>query len=590
MTGGTAAAAAFLAACGSDDGGTTSPTAGTGTTGAAATGATGGGAELLVPATDSTGEMVRGGSGTWAHPTPVSLDPHLTGGQVAHGWHAYSQLFRIQEGYLQRASGEFEGELVDRWEFSGDQLQLILHLKEGVLFADKAPVNARAVDAHDVVYSWSRYEGLSPRRRELSNQHNPAAPVLSMEAADDMTVLVNLQEPNATILGGFAGNLPGTPYIVPREVEDGIDLRFEAIGTGPFQLAEYEPGFSARYIRNPGFRNVDDRDLPFLDEVIYLEVPDYPAFLAQFKAGQLINQFAGVLADDVLQTKADMPVLEMYDNGLSRGQTRAIFGHLEDSPFRDERVRQAVTRVWDRDLFTEVAFGTRQFEEAGIPIDMPWDAAIPAGSPSAYDGWWLDPQSADFGPTAVSYHYDVAEAQALLSAAGFENGVDVLFTYSDGYATTFLNRREILEGMMETSGLFRVTTNVVDFNTEWNPVWNVNRGEFSGMAMHLDTNELDPAVDLHSHYNSAGSRYFGGDEELDRLTDAMLREFDLDARKQLAHELQRYEGRVQWRPAITSATSIRIAWPAERNRRVWRGSENRWNAHIWLDRTKPPFV
>jgi hypothetical protein len=43
-------------------------------------------------------------------------------------------------------------------------------------------------------------------------------------------------------------------------------------------------------------------------------------------------------------------------------------------------------------------------------------------------------------------------------------------------------------------------------------------------------------------------------------------------------------------PSITSATTIKVGWPAEHNRRVCRGSENRWHAHIWLDETKPAFV
>jgi peptide/nickel transport system substrate-binding protein len=173
--------AALLAACGGDGGQENGSDA-----------ASNDKSGLLTPIRDSTSEVVRGGMGTWSHPTPVSLDPHLTGGQVAHCWHAYSQLFRIKEGHLEEASGEFEGELAESYEFSEDGTQITVRLKEGVLFAPLAPVNARPVDAQDVLFSWNRYAGQSPRRAELVNSINPNAPVLSFESPDRRTVVTTL--------------------------------------------------------------------------------------------------------------------------------------------------------------------------------------------------------------------------------------------------------------------------------------------------------------------------------------------------------------------------------------------------------------
>lgn len=585
-----AAAAAFLAACGGGD------DSSEGDVQAPPTGASGSGLDgaTLTPVMDSTSQMVRGGVGTWAHMTPANLDPHLANGPVVHGWHAYSQLFRVKEGYLARASGEFEGELAESFEFSDDRLQLTIRLKPGVLFAPQEPVNARPVDAEDVVFSWNRYLDRSSRRTALSNEHNPNAPVLSVSAPDSMTVVIDLSEPNATILSGFAGSSPGTPYIVPREVEShNIDLETESAGSGAFYLTEFEPGFRAHYVRNPGFANVDDRELPYIDEVEYIQVPDYAAFLAQFKAGQVLDQFFGVHSDDILPTKETLPVLELYNAGLARGQVRTMYGQAQGSPFRDERVRQAVSMVWDRERFTQLAFRTARFEDVGIPVDKLWDTAIPAGSPSAYEGWWIDPRSPEFGENALYYLRELAVAQQLLQAATGDESIEVELHYAapaSGFPAFFYTRQDILIAMMEESGLFRIQRREHDLASEWNPNFRTNRGEFHGMGMEMDTNEMDPAADLFSHYHSAGSRYYGGDGELDRLCRALVQEFDLEARVELAHELQRYEGKAQFRPSSTSSSTIRIGWPAERNRGVWRGNENRWHADIWLDRTLPPFV
>jgi peptide/nickel transport system substrate-binding protein len=591
-TGASAAAAAFLAACGGDDDDDASSPSD------APSGSSGGGeappsdtSGLLTEIIDDTDKVVRGGKMVWSHPTPVSLDPHLTGGQVAHCWHAYSQLFRFKEGHFEPASGEIEGELAESWEYAAGDTQLTVKIKPGVFFVDVDPANGREVDAHDVAYSWQRYAGISPRRAELANEHSASAPVLSVEAVDARTVVVNLNKSLATILGSFAGNLPGTPFIVPREVEErGIDLKTTSLGSGAFHLSEYEPGFRAVYVANPGFKAVDERELPYLDEMEYLEIPDYPAFLAQFKAGQVLNQFFGVFPDDLLQTKQDQPNIIIYERGLGAGQTRIGFGHLPESPFKDERVRQAVTRSIDRDLFTEVAFATKKFEDAGIPIEGPWDSAIVASQ--AYTGWWLDPEGDALGEFAKSYLYDPAEAKKLLAAANFPDGVESSVTWGTDFPAANQARREVLHGMLETTGLFKLEIKLIDFNTEWNAVFRDNNGEYNGMHITLDTWELDAAVDLYSHYHRDGSRSFGGDDELDRLTEAMLLEFDLEKRIALAHDLQKHEAKVQFSPASTSATQLIAGWPAERIpfNTVWRGNPNRWHAHTWIDFSLPPYA
>jgi hypothetical protein len=117
----------------------------------------------------------------------------------------------------------------------------------------------------------------------------------------------------------------------------------------------------------------------------------------------------------------------------------------------------------------------------------------------------------------------------------------------------------------------------------------LNKGQFSGFGVELDTLEPDFAADLYSHYNSAGSRFFGGDATLDDLTGKMLMEFDLKKRVALAQELQKYDAMKQFRPSTASATSFRVAWPAHRNRRVWQGNGARFLAHIFIDPDKPPL-
>ena len=68
---------------------------------------------------------------------------------------AYSRLFRPEVGHLKTAlSGSVEGDAVESYEFSPDKLQMTMKLRPNK-WHSIAPVNGRAVDAEDIVYSFS---------------------------------------------------------------------------------------------------------------------------------------------------------------------------------------------------------------------------------------------------------------------------------------------------------------------------------------------------------------------------------------------------------------------------------------------------
>src|SRR5690606_16708842 len=129
--------------------------------------------------------------------------------------------------------------------------------------------------------------------------------------------------------------------------------------------------------------------------------------------------------DSVLDIKKDQDRIALYQTPIAAVGTTTFFGFqaepADKSPFRDERVRQAWFLSIDTDLYLDAFANVSKFADEGLPVDTKWNSAM---LPSDYAGWYLDPQSDDFGENAKFYAYDLTEAKALLSAAGFPNGLD----------------------------------------------------------------------------------------------------------------------------------------------------------------------
>jgi peptide/nickel transport system substrate-binding protein len=375
---------------------------------------------------------------------------------------------------------------------------------------------------------------------------------------------------------------------VPKEAADPsvLDLRQVGAGSGPFYLTELIQSVSHTYKRNPEFKK-DPRNLPYVDEVFFAELPDYSTQLAQLRAGRIYDSYFNFGAEDILPTKRDVPELDVQPSLIYSLIFRAFFGLAPESPFSDDRVRQAYVQTWDRDLFLGIAFNVKNFEDAGLPIETAVESGANAGT---WEGYWLDPRSDAFGDSSKHFSQNLEDSRKLLEAAGHPDGVDFdLYYISSSRTQPFI---EILTAMTTDSGLFRPEHKILD-TPEFNANIRDNRGNFSGAGFTSDNNEPDPIVDLIAHYHSAGGRYLGGDEHMDGLLDKAATEFDAERQKALAHDIQRYEGEKHFQPRMGAGTGYRITWPALRNKGVWGGpfhsSFLRWNATVWLDETKPPL-
>src|SRR5207244_7599159 len=106
--------------------------------------------------------------------------------------HIYSTRVAEKPCYLEPEKFEHGPDLMESWETSPDGLQITMKLRQGVKWHNKPPVNGRALDMDDVLFSWDRFARKSQGRLNVVNAVNPDAPVLSFAATDSKTVVVKL--------------------------------------------------------------------------------------------------------------------------------------------------------------------------------------------------------------------------------------------------------------------------------------------------------------------------------------------------------------------------------------------------------------
>jgi ABC-type transport system substrate-binding protein len=335
-------------------------------------------------------------------------------------------------------------------------------------------------------------------------------------------------------------------------------------------------------------------------------VTEYATALAQFRNGSIYRYGTlaspGVRGEDVLPTKKDVPALQLYQGEVQQQTYSAFFGWNpalgNKTPFRDRRVRQALSHSWDRDLFIDANYNVSEYAKQGIELETRWNTPIY----NVADGWWVDPKSKDFGPNGKYYQYDIAEAKKLLAAAGMANGLDVDASYvtTGQYGANFNRQVEIIMNFAREAGI-NMQAKPIDFNTDWRPKVADTQGDFSGISFRIfPEGSQDWGDRLYSVYHPKGglnytglfntdtSTYKNGDPKLTEIIEKVRTEFDTPKRQALIKEFQQVDAPEMYRPRFPgSAASLALVWPVVRNEGVYTSADIAYVGN-WLDPTQPP--
>ncbi len=451
------------------------------------------------------------------------------GGGMAY---VYNSLLGFKTGPdLKFADLILRPELAETWDTSADGKTFTFHLRKGVKFADKAPINGRDLTAADVKWSyeyWSRSGALKDKKLPTGQFAWMFEGLAGVDAPDASTVMVRFTDPFAPFLSFAASDF--NP-VVPHEIYDRDgNFKNQAVGSGPFQMDESASQKGSRWVfkKNPGYF---EPGKPYLDELRWLVIPDDSTALAAFRTKQIDMVGGGAgsrlstqQAEDIKKSAPSAVLLQYADPAPMH-----FYLNARKKPLDDLRVRRALAYAIDPDEFIKVLYDGK-----GL-----W--ALAGAFPDTF--------------TQDEIHKimkrDPAESKKLLAEAGFANGLDLEFIYpGTSYGESYITSMQLLQAQLKRVGI----------NLQLKSLDKADESERKKTGDFVTTHtskSLDSDVDsyLFNVFHPSSKANYGGtnDPQLTDLLVGQRRETDPKKRNEIiraavlriydqAHALALYEG------------------------------------------------
>lgn len=330
------------------------------------------GTEVSSNPSTPAGKPKRGGTlkfGANGGATSDTLDAHLPVTNTDHARAAmlYDQLVRLDN------DGKPEMVLAESITPNTDATEWTIKIRSGVTTHSGKPFTAK-----DVVFSIRRmFEVKGSGAADLG----PLDPA-QVSVADDTTVLLKYSQPYSEVVNGL------TNYN-SNMVPEGYDPA-KPDGTGPFKFKEFTAGTSSTFVRNESYWQ---EGLPYLDAVVTTNVNDETAQINGLQSGQFdVINFLSATSIAPLKAAGFATVIS------KTGGFGPFTMRVNQAPFSDVKVRQALKLVVDRKQMLEQVFGGNG--TVGDDVFGVTDPLFPKDLPKV--------------------EQDIAKAKSLLKSAGQE--------------------------------------------------------------------------------------------------------------------------------------------------------------------------
>lgn len=340
---------------------------------------------------------------------PTSLDPAQTKDMVT-----WSFMYNVSDPlvYFNWETQEYEPAVATEWVISDDGLEYTFTIREGVKFH-----NGDTLTADDVVYSLNRAIASS-----FTAQTNGCMD--HFEKVDDTHVKAVLKYAYAPFLEIMTN--PAYAMVSQRAVEEceaaGKDFGREPVGCGAYKLVSWQSGNKLK------FERFDDyyRGTPKMKYIEWTLIADASAGAMALESGE-VDYYYGL-------SKADIKHLQELPNMQSKTEERGfglydITFNTTDGPFTDVNLRKAVAYAINRE---EILKGG-------------------ADGYGVVDNCWCATGATGYLPDFEWYEQDLEKAKECLAAAGYPDGIDVVFTQDS--SDTYMAPAEIMQAQLAKVGI-----------------------------------------------------------------------------------------------------------------------------------------
>ncbi len=347
--------------------------------------------------------------------------------------HSANVMYQVMEGLVSFNGDDLKvvPQLAESWKVSSDNLTYTFKLRKDVLFHENEILTSksdRLLSLEDVIFSFelackkdkdgnptpaytSFFKGTI---KGVDDFHSGKAKTISGLKSKDNELTIELQNPDGNFLNKLA-NINAS--IVSKKICE-AEKEELMIGTGPFVykgIDEKAETPKVTLVKNEDYYLVDKdgNSLPYLDGVEFFVVTKKLDELNMFEKNEIhfistlpTSRISAMLEGRIKDFNTVPPLLILRNNPLLA--TNYYFFNMEDSRFKDVRVRQAFNYAINRNEITQNVLRGQAFENGIYGMVPPLS--------SSFRGY-------DFkGLREVSYDYDPEKAKQLLAEAGYPNG------------------------------------------------------------------------------------------------------------------------------------------------------------------------
>ena len=473
------------------------------------------------------------------------------------------------------------GRLAESWDVSLDGLTYTFHIRKGVRWHDKEPMNSRELTAHDIEYNFHRVLGMGDFAEAGPTPFGGADPLKaipweSITATDDSTVVMKLREPRldffrVVLLNEFTTIMP--PEVIEQhgDVQDWSNL----VGTGPFMLTDLVEDGHITWVRNPDYWGYDEKHpehrLPYVDVLTATIISEEASVLAALRSGKLDFRTWSTSVDSAESIRKTNPEIAVHTIWFRSSDSFAP-DHRRP-PLNDINVRRAMQMALDNE--TIAATYWKGFADP-----------TPAGMVGV-DGYYTPFEEWD-EEVKKYYRYDPEAAGKLLDEAGYPRGADgTRFKTTLNYgAWANLDFAEIAASYWAQIGV-EVEIDALT-SAEYHERLFGRSGE--GMFSAISGNKFDPVMVVgwyhtDSQWNRGGSQW----PELDAMVNAALSAGTTEEQQRLIAEVDKYAMSRHWliwgpkSPVYYMAQPWVVGYNGEISSALASGEQQLIFARLWID-------